>query len=154
TLSFERVAKETLKFLAAQNPMPAWRLMGESGVLQYFAPEAVNYAGLDVLLRAEEAHKIRAAALTRFAALLPQDENLAAAFAMRMKFSNRDTATLALLAQLPVFLRADLSPLALRRVLYVYGAENCREAVLLNGADVPVALAVIAAWENPVFPLK
>jgi poly(A) polymerase len=153
-LSAERVARETLKLLAAENPLPAWSLMCESGVAASFMPEARDLGRLQALLENEKRHREKPSALLRFAALLPEDEAVAASVAARLRLSRRDGEALGALAKLPGLLRGVSDAAGLRRLLYVYGAENCRAAAFLAGVRIAESLAVIGAWENPVFPLK
>ncbi|MDR3425258.1 MAG: CCA tRNA nucleotidyltransferase [Alphaproteobacteria bacterium] len=153
-LSVERVAREMAKLLGAEDPVPALRLMQECGVTQHFAPEASDLSRLESLLAAETLHNAPTSAWTRLAALLPQDEAVAAVVAARLKLSKRDGETLCVLAKLPELLRGQLSPAALRRQIYAFGANYCRDAVLLNGEQIHDSLATIAAWESPVFPIR
>ncbi|MGB9151940.1 MAG: CCA tRNA nucleotidyltransferase, partial [Alphaproteobacteria bacterium] len=153
-LSAERVAREILKLLAAENPLPAWRLMHENGVLPHVAPEARDLAHLEALVQNEQQQNEPPDALVRFASLLPEDELIAASIAARLKLSNRDGDKLRALAKLPGLLRDDFGSAGLRRLLYAYGAENCRASVFLAGQHIAQSLATITAWENPVFPIK
>lgn len=153
-LPAERITREILKLLEAPDPILAWRLMIENGVTRHFAPEATDLARLQALLQNEKHYHEPPSALVRFAALLPQDEKIMADLIARFKFSNRDGEKLSVLAKLPGLLRGHLDAISLRRLLYAYGAENCRAAVLLQGERIEEALATIAAWDNPVFPIK
>jgi poly(A) polymerase len=54
-------------------------------------------------------------------------------------------------------LREGFSALALRRAFYVFGIDNCRSALLLAAPDAAIvrtAFITVAAWQNPVFPLR
>jgi poly(A) polymerase len=153
-LSAERVAREVMKLLAASNPMPAWQLMIDNGVLRHFLIEATGITRLKVLLDAEHVYGEPSAPITRLGALLPQDKGVATAVAARLKLSRRDTELLAVLAVLPNKLCGKLTPLPLRRLLYTQGVGACRAAILIHGEAIAEALAVIDAWENPIFPLR
>jgi poly(A) polymerase len=153
-LSAERMAREILKLLAAENPLAAWRLMNESGITRFFVPEATGLAQLQNLLQKEQQNTQPPDALVRFSALLPDNENIAASIAARLKLSKRDSERLCVLAKLPALLRDRPDAAALRRMLYAYGADNCRAAALLQEERVAERLAVINAWENPIFPIK
>ena len=149
-LSVERIAREVLKLLAAENPVAVWQLMNTSGVTPYFLEEAKDTARLQALVDNEKQHNEPPDALVRLAALLPQEEAVVAKIAARLKLSKRESERLCILAKLPAFLAHTV----LRRAVYIYGTENCRAAVFLVGKDIAAALPVIAAWENPVFPIK
>ena len=153
-LSVERIAREVLKLLAAENPVAAWRLMSESGVTAHFLGEAVGIARLQALVENEKRHHELSATLVRLAALLPQDESVAARVAARLKLSKRESDRLGVLSKVPAMLRDNLTPVALRRIVYRYGTENCRAALVLEGKDIASLLPVITAWENPIFPIK
>ena len=149
-LSAERVAKEILKLLAAENPLPSWTLMLECGVLEFFAPEADDTKRLQNLLWTEKQYQGKTDSLTRLAALLPQDETAAAVLAKRLKFSSRDSETLSLLANAP----HQLEIMPFRAALYALGATICRAAIFLRGENILESLTTLAAWENPIFPIK
>lgn len=158
-LSAERVWKETCKLLDAKNPAPVWKLMIANGIVPHVLPEATNGGRLEKLLAAEGKFEAVASPVARLAALLPQDAAVARAVAQKLRLSNREAEKLASLAALPAQLRGKLDPVPLRRALYASGAEECREAALLLAADSPgldlePALAVIGAWERPLFPLQ
>jgi poly(A) polymerase len=153
-LSGERVAAETMKLLAAPDPLPVLKLMVEDGVLAVLLPEARSLDLLDALLPLESAP----GALRRLAALV---DGGAAAVAERLRLSNERRARLELLA-LPQRLAVDPAgdERAQRRALHRYGAEAYGDLVLLRaaetgaGARVPGLLALAAAWQPVVFPLK
>jgi poly(A) polymerase len=157
-LSAERVWRETVKLLTAENPLPAWKLMVSTGVLTECLPEAANIARLEALLKAEAKYEMPPSHLVRLAALLPQDKNAAEKFAARLKLSNREAEKIAVLAPLPALLRGKLDPIPFRRALYEYGADAARDAALLVGADnvsldLEPVLEIAMAWERPSFPV-
>jgi poly(A) polymerase len=56
-------------------------------------------------------------------------------------------------------LKGKLDPVPLRRMLYNYDSETIRNAALLLASeqiklDLEPVLAMIAAWEKPVFPVQ
>jgi poly(A) polymerase len=147
TLSAERVAKETLKLLAAPNPAPIWDIMLQNNIAQHISPNAINIQRLSSLTQQNDG-------LLALAALLPEDETIAAATAARLKLSNKDTEALTSLAKLPALLRNSLTPLKVRPLLYRFGANICRRALPLTGENTTDAAQIIAAWENPLFPIR
>ncbi|MDD4616513.1 MAG: CCA tRNA nucleotidyltransferase [Alphaproteobacteria bacterium] len=158
TLSAERISKEFLKLLSADTPVPSLRLMMETGVLIAFMPEITSLDRLEALLKTEKANAVALCAerepVLRLASLLPPIEADARAVASKLKLSNRDTEALATLAKLPEFLEDTDVPQTLHRLLYAYGAGNCRAATLLKGGNVAPALDEISRWKIPVFPAK
>ncbi len=157
-LSAERVWREIVKLLAADNPATAWKLMQDSGVLAQVLPEADNLARLENLLVAEKKFEMPPSALTRLAALLPKDKKTADAVARRLKLSNREAEKLQILTVLPELLRGKLDPVPFRRAMYEYGADAARDAALLlaaedRGADLEPALSAAAEWDKPAFPV-
>jgi len=78
--------------------------------------------------------------------------------ARRFKLSNREAEKLLMLTTLPGLVRGKLDPIAYRRALYEHGADACRDAALLAGADNPSidlepVLEMALSWQPPVFPL-
>jgi poly(A) polymerase len=157
-LSAERVWREIVKLLAAENSAPAWTLMKETGVLDEVLPEAGNIKRLEMLLKAETKYEMPPAPLVRLAALLPEGKASAEIIAAKLKLSNREAEKITALATLPALLRGKLDPVPFRRALYEHGADACRDAALLIGAENPTldlepVLAEALGWERPVFPV-
>jgi poly(A) polymerase len=154
TLSGERVAAETLKLLAAPDPLPTLKLMVEDGVLAALLPEIRGLDLLEALLRLERDPR----PLRRLAALI---DGPADAVAARLRLSNEQRDRLAVLAPAPrraVDLAADER--VQRRALHRLGADAYGDLVLLRAAEtgdvtrVPSLLALAAAWQPVAFPLK
>jgi len=156
SLSGERIAAETLKLLAAADPIPTLALMAEDGVLAAFLPEARHINRLAALVTLEAAGD----PLRRLAALLAGDGVTASAVADRLRLSGDDRLRLvALLAPpWPVDLASD--DRAQRRALYRLGPVLYRDLVLLRAAEtgaggrVAALLALADTWPLPQFPLK
>jgi len=158
-LSVERIWREISKLLAAENPLPSWKLMKEQGVLEPFLAEADHLNRLEALLIAEQKYDIATSSLVRLAALLPKDVTSVTTLTQRLKLSNREAEKVQELAGLPDRLHGRLDPVPFRRALYEYGEEPARDAALLLAADEPgvdlePALAEVAVWERPIFPLQ
>jgi len=179
-LSMERVWRETVKLLAAENPLPAWILMKDTGVLAEVLPEAVNIARLGSLLKIETKYGMPPAPLVRLGALIfghdysaPDAQghvNLrasmtgsavesAAEISRRLKLSNREASKIKTLAHLPALLHGKLDAVSFRRALYEHGADACRDAALLVAADSQTLdlepfLDRALGWQRPVFPLS
>jgi len=158
-LSAERVWREIIKLLAAENPVPAWTLMIDTGVLAEILPEATNIPRFESLLKVEAKHEMPPAPLVRLAALLPEDKTVAEKIAAKLKLSNHEAGKLVTLSTLPALLQDQLDPLSFRRALYEHGADAGRDATLMMAADNPAIdlepiLALALSWQRPVFPLR
>lgn len=157
-LSAERVWKEINKMLISSNPLPAWKLMHDKKILTHILPEAAHLNRLSRLVELEQKHT-RPDAIRRLASLLVWGEAVAKKVAERLRLSNRETTKLQILGKLPARLQGYSDPIPLRGLLYEFGKENIRDALLLLAADEVVnnldeALRIVDAWEKPVFPLQ
>lgn len=142
-LAAERVSKELLKLLAAPDPTRVLALMEESGVLAMILPAAPDLKRLGALDSADP--------LLRLAALLPDQPELGADFAGRLRLSNaeRDRLTLALdPAATPV---AD--PAAIRRAVHRFGGRAVADRARLAGLDASVA-ELAEGWTVPALPVS
>jgi poly(A) polymerase len=158
-LSGERIQAEMMKLLDADDPLPALRLMVETGVLAQVIPGPVALERLARLLEvAPETEP-----LVRLAALLrppPADPAAAGQVAERWRLANRDAARLLAMTEEPLpDLRA--SPGARARDLHRLGAERYGDLVRIAAADgegdpapaLADALAAAAAWQPKRMPV-
>ncbi len=161
-LSGERIAKEILRLLEAQNPVPSLRLMAASGVLSQILPYALQMPRLENLVLIEAENRFAPDATLRLAALLPDEEEVARAVAGRLKLSGVDRTRLESLAMAQEKIPAHLSAADVRRLLYRTGAALFRDRVLLSWAAAPrgaaaiqwrMLLSIADGWERPRFPL-
>lgn len=162
-LSAERVAKELLKLICAENPMPAMRQMAASGVLNAVLPEASNLERLAALAEIDAAHFFAPDPILRFAALLSDDGAVAQSVATRLRFSRaqRDRLVAMLQAHLHVF--SYMSVRELRRTAYRLTKGVMRDVAMLRWAADPkrqhnavqwrALLPMIDTWTPPKFPL-
>ena len=154
-LSGERIRAETLKLLAAPDPVPALDLMAGAGVLARVAPalRADWRRRLAALIALERGG---ADAELRLAALL---DGGGAALARRLRFSNAQAERLRALAP-PAADVYGLDARAARRALYRVGPARFRDLALLAWAAVgsadglDEALALADAWEAPALPVR
>jgi poly(A) polymerase len=171
TLSGERVCGETLKLMIAPEPASVIELMGETGVLPHFLPEATRIDRLRAMVTIEGTAPRdvvpRSDAIRRLAALLDGSEASALAVATRLRFSTAERDKLVGLAGDPV-LSPELPVQARHRLIYRYGRERYRDLVLLHWADTIAGGAVGRGandawldllragveWVAPRFPLK
>ena len=161
-LSAERVWAELKKLLAAEDPRAAARLMAEAGVLGVVLPEANGLERFERLVAIETEQLFTEDALLRLAALLPDDPELAAKLARRLRFSNAERDRLAAALAPEPRLVSYLSPKETRRLVYRLGAQAFCDRVMLAWADSDRPAATIQwrallptaqGWTAPKFPL-
>jgi poly(A) polymerase len=162
TLSAERVSKELLKLLAADDPREAVALMHRTGVLATVLPAPIDLARFGGMVRIEDDQLFENEPVLRLAALLPDDQLGAAQFAERLRLSNaeRDRITAAL-APTPV-LKSWMSPREIRRLVYRVGLPVFRDRAKLAWARAERTavtpqwrgmIALAEGWPAPKFPL-
>jgi poly(A) polymerase len=152
-LSGERVAAETLKLLAAPDPLPTLDLMAEDGVLAVLLPEAQRRDRLAALLPLEPAPD----PLRRLGALIDGD---AGALAERLRLSSEQRDRLLAFAAPPWPIDLAGDAIMQRRALHHLGAERYRDLVLLRAAEtgeiarIASLLALAESWRPLHFPLR
>ena len=151
-LSGERIRNETLRLLAAPDPLPALQFMQEDGVLSAFLPEASGLERLRNLVALES----KPDPLRRLAALIERDADLVAA---RLKLSSAQRARLIdLTAEPPLALAAGTQ--VQRRALHHLDRELYVDRALLAAARtgdfarLKPLLALAKKWKPVEFPLK
>jgi poly(A) polymerase/tRNA nucleotidyltransferase (CCA-adding enzyme) len=148
TLSAERVWSELKKILEAPEPVPALRLMADTGVLPLVLPGA-DVARLEAMMDAGAPVD----PLLRVAALWRGD---VAAFAARWRLSGAEAARLAALA-VPNTLQPGDDDAMLRRALAEEPAPVLVDRSWLAGGAGPgweALRARLRRMERPVFPLQ
>ena len=162
-LSGERVSKELLKLLGADDPRPAVRLMAASGVLGELLPEARGLARFEGLVEIETGQLFTCDPVLRLAALLADDAEAVRAAAARLRLSNsmRDRLVAAVAGE-PT-LNSWMSPREVRRAIYRLGAEAFRDRVQLAWAGAErtavhpqwrMLYTYPATWTPPAFPIS
>ncbi|HWE06980.1 MAG TPA: hypothetical protein VG274_09745, partial [Rhizomicrobium sp.] len=159
-LSGERVQKEVLRLLGAEDPMQSLRAMAATGILGDVLPGALGLPRLERIIAIDTDNFFEADAVLRLAALLPADG--AGAAADRLKLSNAQRERLADLARVQEKIVSYLSIKEVRKLLYVLGAQRFKDRVFLKWAEDPKAsnvmqwralLALADSWQRPKFPL-
>ena len=159
-LSGERVRKEMLRLLEAEDPMPSLRAMAATGILGEILPGALNLPRLERLIVIDTDCFFQPDAVLRLAALMPSDG--VEAIAERWKLSNAQRERLADLAQAKEKIVSYLSIREVRKLLYLLGPQRFKDRVFLKWADDPKAsstmqwralLALADSWQRPKFPL-
>jgi poly(A) polymerase len=161
-LSAERVSKELLKLLAAEDPRAAVRLMSETGVLEVILKDPANLERFDAICEIEGDQLFETDPVLRLAALLPDDQLAAGRLAERLRLSNPDRDRLiAALSPTPV-LKSWMSPREIRREVYRVGQSAFRDRAKLAWAASPRSaanmqwrglIALVEGWSPPTLPL-
>ncbi len=153
-LSAERVTKELLALLAANDPMPALRLMLENGILAHVAPCLSEFDRLSGLVDLEA----RPDPIRRLAALIPGGRKNTIAATDRLRLSNADCARVLAVSIPPVEVGLEMEPAAVHRCIYTLGRQTFEDALWLQWAEDPKAdcgklLEQAGKWVPPVFPV-
>lgn len=153
-LSAERVSKELMKLLAAQDPRPALAAMAATGVLAQVLPEA---GSLDLF---EAVVGLSDDPVVRLMTLFPVDAEAMRGAAERLRFPNttRDRLVASALAAPTVSL--DMTDAQARAAVYRHGGRAVADAVLrlhaaapARGEDASRLLAVAESWTVPRLPV-
>lgn len=161
SLSGERIQKEMLRLLEAENPIAVLRAMAASTILSEVLPGDLNFERLQRLCDIDINNFFEADAILRLAALVTSDAQ-AAPIATRWRLSNDDRDRLRGLASSMVKIVSYMSVPELQRVLYRQGQQRVRDLVRLrwaedvkpsNAVQWRAELAIIDSWARPVFPL-
>lgn len=159
-LSAERVRDETLKLLAAPDPVAAWSYMQSVGVIACWYPRLTDHRRLARLCSIEEAIG-RRDTLRRLAALDSGDAAQGRELAERLRLSNQQRDRLAaMLAPLDGF-SVGVSDKALRVFVYRRGRQRVVDQLLLRAAEAGfVDLSRLLPriewaenWQIPVLPV-
>ena len=162
-LSGERVQKELLKLLEAEDPAPVLRTMAAAGILGELLPGALSIARLEKLAAIDAEAFFTPDPLLRLAALLPNDPAVVAEVTAKLRLSNAQALRLEDIAGAKEKIVSYLSVKEMRKLLYRIGAGAFKDRVFLKWADDAKAtnavqwrmlLAVADAWERPRFPLS
>ena len=162
-LSGERVQKELLRLLEADNPAPVLRTMAAAGILGELLPGALSIARLERLAAIDAEAFFTPDPLLRLAALMPNDRAVAVEVATKLRLSNAQALRLENIAGAKEKIVSYLSVKEVRKLLYRIGAGPFKDRVFLKWADDAkdsnavqwrMLLAVADAWERPRFPLS
>jgi poly(A) polymerase len=162
-LAAERLSKETLKLLAADDPRAAVRLMAGTGVAQVVLGVEPRLDRFDALVEIETEQLFDCDPVLRMAALLPDDQLAATRLAERLRLSNADRDRIvAALSPTPV-LKSWMSPREIRREVYRVGQSVFRDRAKLAWAASPRTattmqwrgmIALAEGWTAPELPLS
>ncbi len=151
-LSAERVRQEILKTLGADNPVPEFEAMNESGVLKHVFPGfGFDFPGLKKLVSFEK-DMAKVSAIRRLGALFKdQGEEIS----QRLKLSNRERLRLRKMETIP--LPDPLNEKAIRAEIYLNGQGTFEDRLLLLGKgleEIKQALKIADGFSPPKFPIN
>jgi poly(A) polymerase len=161
-LSAERVAKELISLLAAEDPRAAVTLMAGAGILTLVLPAARGLARFERLVAIETEMLFTEDALLRLASLLPDDPAAGEATARGLRLSNarRERLVAALGTKPPLV--SWMSPKRARQIVWTLGAETFCDRVTLAWAGAAgqggamqwrALLPMARSWARPILPL-
>jgi poly(A) polymerase len=159
-LSGERVQKEMLRLLEADDPRPSLRAMAAAGILGDVLPGALNLPRLERLVAIDADNFFEADAVLRLAALLPADA--VSVISDKLRLSNAQRERLADLTRAKEKIVSYVSVKEVRKLLYLLGPQRFKDRIFLKWADDPKIsnamqwLALLAhanSWQRPKFPL-
>lgn len=162
-LAAERIQKELLKLLAADDPRAALRLMAATGVLSSILPVVTSLARFEALMTIQTEQLFENDPELRLAALIPDDPTIASELAERLRLSNALKDRLVAATGKSPRITSWMSPRETRRAVYALGAQTFADRVKLAwaGADRTAAtpqwrglLALGESWTPPPFPLS
>jgi poly(A) polymerase len=160
-LSRERIGDELLKLLALADPSVTVAIMVDRDILKPVLPEITDgrLPKLRALIAAERQAGIAPDPLRRLAALLPNDTEVAAAVAVRLKLSNKARKRLACAAgadasATPEALTYRLgNACAVDRLLLANRAEDAARIAKWHAPRLPVGGAALMARGLPEGPI-
>jgi len=152
-LSIERVQKEILRLLEADDPMPALRAMAATAILPLVLPGALDLPRLERLVAIDTDNFFTPDPVLRLAALQAGHT---------LKLSNAQAERLDDLAGAREKIVSYLAIKDVRRLLYRLGPACFKDRIFLKWAEDPkesnaiqwrALLAMADAWQRPRFPL-
>jgi poly(A) polymerase len=157
SLSGERLRQETLRLLVARRGPDVWGEMLGLGIVEHYLPWATSLDRLRAVAELEQRHGLAPDPVRRLAALTMT--GCGREVAERLKLSRAEgDRIIALDATRDPFDAASVRDV--RRQVYAWGNDGARDRLLLDwadridGASGATALAEIARWPRPRFPLK
>ncbi|WP_333585378.1 CCA tRNA nucleotidyltransferase [Phenylobacterium sp.] len=158
----ERISKELLKLLAADDPRAAVGLVQETGVLGVVLPAVGGLEAFENLVEIESEMLFECDPLLRLACLLPADQIAVAQTAERLRLSNAERDRLVAAKGQGLRITSWMSPRESRRAVYALGAQTFHDRVKLawaasnRTATAPQWRGLLAlgdSWRPPAFPL-
>lgn len=153
-LSAERVSKELMKLLAAEDPRPAIHAMARTGVLTQVLPDAADLALFDAVVDLTDDP------VERLGAMLPLDADLLRRVAEGLRLPNATRDRMTDMAQAAADVDLDLTDHGLRVAVYRHGRRTVRELLTRRSGEDPARSvngdrlrALAADWHAPAMPV-
>jgi poly(A) polymerase len=160
SLSGERIRKEVLRLLEANDPVPVLGIMIRTSILAEILPPDLQLNWMANLAAIERERNYSPDPLLRLAALLPSNVEVAANVAGNLRFSNRDRDRMIGVIARERQMGQETSEKSGREHIYNFGAQGFRDALMLRWAHQPAqgdqwgALEELSrSWTKPQFPL-
>lgn len=159
----ERIQKELMKTLAADDPRAVLRLMAAAGVMPVILPTVTSLARFEALVAIETEQLFETDPVLRLAALIPGDVEGARVLAEGLRLSNADRDRIVGAVGQEPRIVSWMSPREARRVIYALGTATFRDRVKLAWAGAERAstapqwralLALAETWTPPTLPLS
>lgn len=161
-LAAERISRELLKLLAADDPRSAVRAMAECGVLAIVLPHGFDLERFDRLVGIETEQLFTCDPELRLAALGAVSEPAALALGRGLRLSNALQARLVGAAGMQPRLTSWMSPRELRRAIHALGQATLSDRIKLAWAASPRPAAgaqwrgldaLATTWTPPALPI-
>ena len=161
-LSGERVQKELLRLLQAENPVPSLAQMQRASILAEILPAGLQLERLERLVAIDVAEGRKADKLLRLAALMPDDVKAARKLTSALKLSNADKERLVDAVEPEQRITASLSSRDARHLLYRLGVQRFHDQLRLRWSNSndgardarwSKLLRLAHSWKKPDFPL-
>lgn len=160
-LSMERIRDELFKLFMTPKVVETLQIMYDNEILSYLFPDTHYLEELDFLVNTIDVKELPNAPLRRLFILYNPDETLADNLATRLRMSNKQRDDFVSWARYHPFFDELLEEKPLRRLVYLYGNDFCRDKLILLSAlnrrvlpDMRERLAHIAEMKRPEFTVK
>lgn len=161
-LSGERLHKEILRLLEADDPIKVMRVMAATGIISHVLPGALEFARGTKLVEIERDQLFACDPLLRFGAFLGGGARQIDGLTARLKFSNAERGRLMDMQMANPRIVPYLSMREVRRALYRIDKQAFKDLCMLRWAEDPrernapqwrALLAMADSWQKPVMPL-
>jgi len=159
-LSAERIQKEVLKLLSADNAGKSWKIMKDNEILPHVIPEASHIDRLDNIINLEDEYHSKTWPIRRLAVLIDEDPEIAKRVGNRLKLSNDDKKQLIRMVTPKLQLSLDISEHGLRKAVYIHGNDMTRNFLLLASArtgrteNLGALYKIATSLRLPRFPIR
>ncbi len=143
-ISAERKAKEVLRLLEAQDPLPVIRIMAAKGIMTHVLPAFDGPERLARLIRLAPASD----SIERLAALLPPEQTATPATTRALRLSNQQKKRLGQMAGAAAAPSDLAEPVSRRRLLFYKGAQSLLDQARSAAAAGQLALDLLPAIES------